>query len=395
MTNNAVAQLKFVRGVLRVLWIVLGAWLLGWLFARNAPASGSLTASARTAEPSGFVDGFTPLDRARPVEEDGLWYSDIVAEPVYFHVAAPRLYDAVNVRLRYKNEGQPYLALGARTDLDAWSFDLKPIDLPLLDESGWAARQDGELRVYERKATTRSAAEILDAPAGRVAVLAVEPVRWGLRLPMAAEKPFEAAVAYPGSRQIYVYVQEGPLDISLGFRGAGDARIALVRQEEVLLTRTRQGDGAVDLALTGASDGLYRIDIAAPEAMTLVGIRSAHGRVAVVDSGAERLQFPPGATSFDPEYAVFTWETDLATAPYDAIVARYRPPETDADGWRVAEAAFDLHAVAAAHGRVQMIVSAPKIRDHGAKIRVDRVDVAYERPPFDVKALLGLFKLDL
>lgn len=395
MVSSAVAQLKLVRGVLRVAWFVLGACLLGWLFVRNAPASGILTASARIAQPSGFIDGFTPLDRARPVEEDGLWYSDIVAEPVYFHVAAPRLYDAVTVRMRYKNEGQPYLALGARADLDAWSFDLKPIDLPMLDGFGWAARQDGDFRVYERKATTRSAKEILEAPSGRVAVVAVDPVRWGLRLAKAAEQPFEAAVAYAGNRQIYVYVQEGPLDVSLGFRGPGDARIALVRQGRALLTRTRQGDGAVDLALTGAAPGLYRIDVAAPETMTLVGIRSAHGRVAVVSDGPERLQFPPGATAFEPEYAVFTWETDLAKAPYDAVVARYRPPETDAEGWRVSEATFDLRAAAASQGRVQMIVSAPDIREHGAKIRVDRVDVRYERPPFDAKALLGLFRLDL
>ena len=134
--NNAVTQLAFVRSFLRLFWFLAGACLLALIAARNLPASGVLRASARTAEPSGFVDGFTPLDRARPTQEGGRWYSDIVAEPVYFHVAAPRLYDAASVTLRYRNEGQPYLALGARTDLDAWSFDLKPIDLPMLDTSG-------------------------------------------------------------------------------------------------------------------------------------------------------------------------------------------------------------------------------------------------------------------
>src|SRR5690242_10247527 len=177
--NNAVAQLLFVRNFLRLVWWAAGAGLLILLFARNLPPTGLLEASARTAEPSGFVDGFTPLDRARPTQEGGLWYSDIVNEPVYFHVAAPRLYDTARVSLRYRNEGQPYLALGARTDPDAWSFELKPIDLPMLDDSGWAARQDGELRVYERKATTRSAGEILDSTSGRVAVLAIDPARWG------------------------------------------------------------------------------------------------------------------------------------------------------------------------------------------------------------------------
>ncbi|HJV33255.1 MAG TPA: hypothetical protein VJ694_04480 [Patescibacteria group bacterium] len=395
--NNAVTQLLFVRNFLRLFWFVAGAGLLVLLIGRNLPPSGVLSASARTAEPSGFVDGFTPLDRAVPTQEDGRWYSDIVSEPVYFHVAAPRLYDTARVALRYKNEGQPYLALGARTDLDAWSFDLKPIDLPMLDESGWASRQDGELRVYERKATTRSAEEILDSATGRVAVLAIDPARWGMRIPNAEEKPFEATLALPGSRAIYVYVQEGPFDVSLGFRGSSKdvARVRLRKGEATLLSRTRQADGPVELSLTGAEPGLYRIDVAAPETMTLVGLRSRHGRVALVDADGEHLKTPPGATKFDPEFPVFTWETDLAKSPFEAVVARYRPPAVDADGWRTASAEFDLRKVAASQGRVQMIVSAPKIRDHAARVRVDRVDVEYRRPPLDAKKLLDIFKLDL
>lgn len=396
-TNNAVTQLSFIRNFLRLVWFVTGAGLLLTIVARNLPTSGVLSASARTAEPSGFVGGFTPLDRAVPTQEDGRWYSDIAAEPVYFHVAAPRLYDTARVTLRYRNHGQPYLALGARTDLDAWSFDLKPIDLPMLDESGWAARQDGDLRIYERKATARSASEILASATGRVAVLAIDPARWGMKIPKAQEKPFEAALSLPGSRSIYVYVQEGPLDLSLGFLGPADdiARIDVRKGEATLISRTRQAGGAVDLKLTGAEPGLYRIDVAAPPSMSLSGVRSAHGRVALVDVDDEHVKFPAGATAFDPEFPIFTWETNLEKSPFETIVARYAPPTVDAEGWRTASAEFDLRDLAVSQGRVQMLVSAPKIRDHAAKIRVDRVDVAYRRPPLDPKRLLDLFKLDL
>ncbi|MEK7545627.1 MAG: hypothetical protein AAB554_00950 [Patescibacteria group bacterium] len=397
MKDSAVTQLSFVRSFLRLLWFMAGAGLLLLIVARNLPPSGVLSASARMAEPSGFFGGFTPLDRARPTREGALWRSEIVAEPVYFHVAAPRLYDTARVTLRYKNQGQPYLALGARTDLEAWSFDLKPIDLPMLDESGWASRQDGEFRVYEKKATTRPAEEILASATGKVAVLAIDPARWGMRLPKTEDKPFETTLSLAGSRTVYVYVQEGPLDVSLGFRGPATAvaRIDVRKAGATLISRTRQADGAVDLALTGAEPGLYRIDVAAPETMTLSGVRSAHGRVALVDADGEHLKFPPGATKFDPEFPIFTWETDLAASPFEAVVARYAPPTVDADGWRTASATFNLRAVAASQGRVQMIVSAPKIRDLGAKVSVDRVDVEYRRPPLDAKRLLELFKLDL
>lgn len=396
--NSAAPQLLFVRRCLRVIWVLLGAGLLGWIVMRNLPLSGKLSASARTAEPSGFVGGFTPQDRAVPVQEDGVWYSDIVNEPVYLNLAAPRLYDRMRVKLRYKEEGQPYLALGARTDLKAWNFDLKSIDLPMLDEAGWSARQDGEYRIYERRGTSRTAAEILTSDSDRAAVLSVDPVRWGLRLPaLRNERPVDAIVDDPAIRHVYVYVQDGPFEATLGLRGpaASAASVILVHRGKALLMRTHQGDGAVELTLTGAEPGLYRIDIDAAPDVALIGLRTRHGRVAFVAADGQHLKIPAGASAFSPEFPVVTWETDLKKASYDTIVARYSPPIVEADGWRTAEAEYDLRTLAASQGRVQMVFSAPAIKQVGGRIRVDRVDVEYLRPPLTLKALIDLIKSKL
>ena len=402
--NDIEAQLRFVRGLLRLAWFALGVWLLVWLGMKNLPPSGRLSASARTAQASGFIEGFTPLDRAVPTQEAGAWYSDVIDEPVYFHLAAPRLYDTMRVSLRYKEEGQPYLAIGARTDPNAWAFELQPIDLPMLDASGWAARQDGELRVYERKATARSAAEILDGAVDHTAVVGVDPVRWGLKLPpLKKEKPIETTVSYPGARRMYVYVQKGPFEMTLGLKGpdSAEAKVSLVRRGQTLLTRTHEGDGAVELTLTGAEPGLYRVDLDAPSAVTLVGVQTPHQRVAFLDTENEHLHLPEGAAAFEPEFPILTWQTDLATAPYDNVVARYAPPTVDADGWRTAEAEFDLRGVSVADGQVQMVLSAPALNGGAmpagrqGKIRIDRVDVEYDRPAFDAGKLLDLFKLKL
>jgi len=389
-------QLLFLRGVLRFAWFALSVWLLLWLAWKNLPPSGRLSATGRTGEPSGFFGGFTPLDRAVPVQEGGLWYSDLVDEPVYFNLAAPRFFDTMRVRLRYKEEGQPYLAIGARTDPTAWAFDLKPIDLPMLDASGWSARQDGAFRIYERKPTARTAAEILDGAVDHTAVVGADPVRWGLKLPaLKKEQPLEAVMSYPGSRKLYVYVQKGPFEMTLGLRGPEEASatVRLVREDRTLLTRSHAGDGAVELALTGAEPGLYRVDIDAPDAVSLVGVQTPHQRVAFLDTEGEHLHAPDGAAAFEPEFPVVTWETDLAKAPYDTVVARYAPPTTDADGWRTAEAVFDLRGLSASGGQVQMVFSAPAIRKLGGKIRVDRVEVEYARPPIDFGRLLDLIKL--
>lgn len=395
--STIVPQLLFVRRILRLAWFMLAAALLGWIVWRNLPPGGVLSAAARTAEPNGFIDGFTPLDRAKPVEENGAWYSDVVNEPVYFHLAAPRLYDTMRVRLRYKEERQPYIGLGARADLAEWSFDVKPLDLPLLDRSGWAARQEGELRVYERKATSRGAQEIL-ASNDRVAVLGIDPVRWNLRLPaLASERIVEAALNETGPRLIYVYAQSGPLEVSLGLRGPenAEARVTLEREGKILLSRTHRGDGAVSLALTGAEPGLYRIALRAPESVSLVGLTSRQSRIVLRETAGQRLYAPSGAVRFDPEFPVVTWETELAKAPYDAVVAKYRPPTVDGDGWRTAEAEFDLRAVAASQGRLQMVLSLPAIKTAGGLVRIDRVEVDYRRPPFEPRRLLELFRLKL
>ena len=68
---------------------------------------------------------------------------------------------------------------------------------------------------------------------------------------------------------------------------------------------------------------------------------------------------------------------------------------TDAEGWRLAEAEFSLDAVAASQGRVQMVLSLPAIKRAGGKVRIDRVDVTYRRPPLDPRRLLEAFKLQL
>lgn len=395
--KSVASQLLFLHRVLRFAWFALGLLLLGWIIWQNVPPGGVVRASGRTGEPNGFIGGFTPLDRAKPVEENSAWYSDVVNEPVYFSVAAPRLYERVRVRLRYKLDGQPYVAMGARTDLKQWSFDVKPIDMPILDASGWNARQDGELRLYERKASERSAEDLL-ASGSRLAVLGMDPVRWSLKLPaLSNEKAFETSLNVAGSRSIYAYVQDGPFEVSLGLRGPekAEARVTLVREGKTLLTRVHRGDGAVALLLSGAEPGLYRIDLQAPDDVVLVGMTSRHARVALLDTAGEHLHVPAGAAAFDPEFPVVTWETDLKKAPYDAIIARYRPPQVDADGWRTAEAQFDLSGLAASQGRAQLLLSLPAIKSAGGKMRVDRVEVEYERRPFEFKKLLELLKLEL
>lgn len=388
-------QAAFVRNALRLLWAVLGAGLVCWVTARNLPADGRLIIRARAGQPSGFAGGLTPTDRARVVGEPGAFLTEVVSEPAYFHLARPRLYPKVKVRLRFRNEGQPLIELGGRTSLRAWDFALKPLDAPMLDGLGWPARQDGPYRLYERKATPRSAAEVLDSPDARVGVYHADPVRWGLRLPAPkTSKPVEVKERLPGSRVLYTYVHRAPFGLTLDIESAADAiaRVRVLHGGETIMTRELKGSGTMDLAVTNAKIGLYRVEVSMPPESSLTRVRSDQPRLVFADTAGERFKAFSPDTAFVPEHHVVTWESDIKRLGLEAIVAAYRPPEIDAEGWKVAEAEFDLAALAPERGRIQMVLSLPAIRAAGGRALVEWIEAEYVRPPWSLSSALGLFR---
>lgn len=397
-------QTAFVRNALRLLWLVLGGGLVVWIVAGNFPPDGRLVARVGAAQPSGFVGGITPTDRARVVGEPGSYLTEVISEPAYFQLARPRLYPKAKLRLRFRNEGQPIVELGGRTSLEAWGFDLRPLDAPLLDRLalppaqgglGWSARQDGVLRAYEKKATSRAVAELLASPDAKIGVYHADPVRWGLRLAAPKSgKPVEVKERLSGPRVLYAYVHRAPFSLMLDVEGAADAaaRVRVLHEGETIMTRELTGSGTVDLGLTNAKIGLYRVEVSMPTESTLAEVRSEQPRLVFADTMGERFKaFSPEA-AFVPEHHVVTWETDVRAAGLEAVVAAYRPPETDAEGWKVAEAEFDLNALAPDRGRIQMALSLPAIKAVGGRVLTDWIEVEYVRPPLSFAALVDLFR---
>lgn len=388
-------QAAFIRDALRLLWLVLGAGLVFWVVAKNLPADGRLVARASAGQPSGFVGGLTPTDRARVAGEPGALFTEVVSEPAYFHLARPRLYPEVKVRLRFRNEGQPLIELGGRTSLEAWGFDLKPLDAPMLDGLGWPARQEGPFRIYERRSTTLTAEEYLASPEARIGVYHADPVRWGLRLPAPkSSKPVEVRERLPGSRILYTYVHRAPFGLTLDIDAAADdvAQVRVLHGGNTIMTRKLKGSGAIELAVTNAKVGLYRVEVAMPPESSLTRVRSDQPRLVFADTAGERFKaFSPDA-AFVPEHHVVTWESDVKKLGLEAVVAAYRPPETDAEGWKIAEAVFDLAALAPERGRIQMVLSLPAIKTAGGRVLVDGIEAEYVRPPWGLSSALDLFR---
>lgn len=376
----------FLRNGLRVAWWLGAAFLISWIVVKNLPPGGVLHASARPGEPNGFIGGLQPTDRVALTRSgDGASY-EIKDEPVYLTLAAPRLYRSARVTLTFADEGQPLVEMGGRLHPERWEYDLRTLDAPMLDGLGWSARQDGGMRIYERKPTTRSAADLLmTSSQERIAVHRVDAARWGLVLPKESEGDGAEASGpeLADARVIYLYVQEGPLEVSLAFDGAAPRAARLQWRGRTILTRTpAPSDRSVEFLLTGAERGLYRLELEAGEGVKLAGIKSRHRKLAYRVGGA--LVSPSKAAEFSPEFPGLTWQSDLKA--FDAIVAAYAPPEA-VGGLKRASAEFDLSVLARIAGRAQVLISVPAIRSNGKPVRIERVEVEYRRAPLGPKAI--------
>ncbi len=309
-------DLMFLRKALAVLWIGLGMALTGWIVFSNVPPSGLLKESATAGALSAFIGIPRPVERVKIVASAAEPYYEVLGEPLYFQLAAPRFFPRAKVRLEFQNSGQPVIELGARSSADQWRFDLHPIDAPVLDNLGWSARQDGDLLVYERTPTSRSAGDILaSGSAARTAVYHLDPVRWGFRIGEASGPPTEIGRVLRGSHQFYVYLDRGPFDLSLSFRDLRSDRakfppasVRVIKEGGTILSRQSSGED-VDLHVTNAMPGVYRVEIDADNDVLINGIRTPMSKLVFI----KHLRLYDGGESVPLDAAVAAGAISMAT----------------------------------------------------------------------------------
>jgi hypothetical protein len=363
------------RKIFRLALFIAGAGLIIWVVLGNVPPNGRLRVTSGAGEASAFIGILRPEGRVTLVPRDAGGHYDVSAEPAYFQMRAPRAFRSAKVTVEYQEEGQPLLELGGRTDLEAWTFDLKPLEAPMLERLGWSARQEGKYRIYEKKASQRQAEDILaTGDPRRVGVYKIDPVRWQYVPSPGAAPKREDREPKAGSSKTYLYAGGEPIDVSLMFKDNAPGRgvpvvVRLIRRGATLLRRELSGDGLVEMVLTGAEKGIYRLEVEADADVTLESVKTKN-RVL----GAH-----------EPEFHTLTWESSLERLGIDTVVADYRPPAETADGWKAAEAEFDLGILAKDRRReIQMALSAPGLAHGKGLVRVRRISVEYLGEPWNV-----------
>jgi len=92
--------------------------------------SGILDVSYHLCDPSPYVSEFSPHGRVLDIErKNGYCTQTMVIDPVYVDVRLPQQYDRVTIQLRYRKEEGVPLAVGVRTSLDEWQWDIQSAQL--------------------------------------------------------------------------------------------------------------------------------------------------------------------------------------------------------------------------------------------------------------------------
>ncbi len=111
---------------------------------------------------------------------------------------------------------------------------------------------------------------------------------------------------------------------------------------------------------------------------------SPNGDLALVFDGA--LAFSP-EQFFRPDPVRLRWNTDLDRLGVNYVLARYTPPETDAQGFSVARTTFDAKKLLLEDGTWKIAFSLPGVDDLGASIVVSKIRVTFRRAPFSLHDL--------
>jgi hypothetical protein len=124
------------RGFLATISIAI----LIWLFWQNLVPTGILVLNYSKGSAVSPITDLHPEKRIIELSQDDdnqRFYVD----PVYFDAKVPREFDTVTVDVKWQNQSQPILELGARKVRGAWGFVLKPLQNKIIDQLDWPCQR--------------------------------------------------------------------------------------------------------------------------------------------------------------------------------------------------------------------------------------------------------------
>lgn len=147
--------------------IILGVvFLFAWTAYENAAPSGTFKARYDFKKISPFITSLLPGDRTVAITSDtsGAAYQAIIGDPVYFRLNPTRSFETVEIEIRFKNEKQKILEVGALAGRNPDVYDLYPLENKILDNLSWQKIFKDDLTLYQRRPVYKTVDEFLKYP---------------------------------------------------------------------------------------------------------------------------------------------------------------------------------------------------------------------------------------
>ncbi len=130
-----------------------------------------------------------------------------------------------------------------------------------------------------------------------------------------------------------------------------------------------------DLGWTVRKDGGFRIYEQRPGSRSVGELMNFGDPRRVAVYGFEPIRGEGG-----PVFHHVTWQSRIVEDGFDTVVALVPEAENLGDGWKAATVTVEFGPLFIDHREIQMLVSAPAMKENGKALRIRAVSVAYERP---------------
>jgi len=265
-------RLKIVYAIL----IILAIAIIGLLFYLNLVPSGEWKIASDFQNANPFISPIYPEGRTEKSAAGII----VKEEPVYFDVRLPRKFDTARVKVYFDDLKTRVFELGVEGAPGAKNFTFRPLANQFLDGLGWPRLSEGDLVLYQRYARFGSIADFSRRLLLGETALYRARFSYNYKIPGYLPSAFLRVIEpnLLGRFKFYTYIKNEPLDFKFTFvsdDGFGPITINAWSGDKLVLTKdftdipglgeefkSRRTFG---LRQEGLAEGLYRIDVAAPE----------------------------------------------------------------------------------------------------------------------------------
>lgn len=266
------------------------------------------------ASGKGFIYDFKPVERIDTASSSAL---RLVAEPVYFSLSAPRVFDEAEVTIKYRDKlatTTPIIEIGVLRDKLTGQYELKPIQNDIVDRYRFslARLEDTPERLilqtgkyynnvadFDKDLEAGTLKNCLGDPASCVATYNY-PLNLDFRWPdYSGTAPITISQALRGAQQFYVYFKAGAWRLAFDF-----VDLNLDKEQDPIAVNVYSGDKIVaaknlgdnnptpdngkseekQIILTGSGvSGLYRVEIKASDDIVTAKINSSSDKLSFIN----------------------------------------------------------------------------------------------------------------